>query len=55
MKGGNSGTDGTGTIVFAQRMGSVPSGSYDASGNMVEKNVAGVYTEILYSPVGKTG
>ncbi|HEY6764491.1 MAG TPA: RHS repeat-associated core domain-containing protein, partial [Candidatus Sulfotelmatobacter sp.] len=28
--------------------------TYDASGNMVEKNVAGVYTEILYSPIGKT-
>jgi len=28
--------------------------TYDADGHMVEKNVAGVYTEILYSPVGKT-
>jgi RHS repeat-associated protein len=28
--------------------------TYDANGNMVEKNVAGAYTEILYSPVGKT-
>src|SRR5438132_13702647 len=28
--------------------------TYDANGNMVEKNVSGVYTEILYSPIGKT-
>ena len=28
--------------------------TYDANENLVEKNVAGVYTEILYSPVGKT-
>jgi RHS repeat-associated protein len=27
---------------------------YDAIGRAVEKNVAGVYTQILYSPVGKT-
>jgi YD repeat-containing protein len=28
--------------------------TYDANGHMVEKNVSGVFTEILYSPVGKT-
>jgi RHS repeat-associated protein len=28
--------------------------TYDAFGRMVEKNVSGNYTEILYSPVGKT-
>jgi RHS repeat-associated protein len=28
--------------------------TYDANGNLVEKNVAGTYTEILYSPLGKT-
>jgi len=28
--------------------------TYDARGRAVEKNVAGVYSEILYSPVGKT-
>lgn len=28
--------------------------TYDAFGKMIEKNVAGVYTQILYSPVGKT-
>jgi RHS repeat-associated protein len=28
--------------------------TYDALGRMVEKNVAGAYTEILYSPIGKT-
>ena len=28
--------------------------TYDANGRVVEKNVAGVYTEILYSPMGKT-
>lgn len=27
--------------------------TYDASGRLVEKNVAGAYTEILYSPAGK--
>ncbi|HTV55919.1 MAG TPA: hypothetical protein VMI06_13530, partial [Terriglobia bacterium] len=28
--------------------------TYDALGRMVEKNVSGTYTEVLYSPVGKT-
>jgi RHS repeat-associated protein len=28
--------------------------TYDALGRMVEKNVAGVYSEVLYSPLGKT-
>jgi RHS repeat-associated protein len=28
--------------------------TYDANGNMVEKSVGGTYTEILYSPLGKT-
>jgi RHS repeat-associated protein len=28
--------------------------TYDANGNAVETNVAGVFSEILYSPVGKT-
>ena len=28
--------------------------TYDAFGRMVEKNVSGTYTEVLYSPVGKT-
>ena len=27
--------------------------TYDANGRAVEKNVAGTYTEILYSPLGK--
>jgi hypothetical protein len=29
--------------------------TYDALGEMLEKNVSGAFTEILYSPVGKTG
>ena len=28
--------------------------TYDALGRMVEQNRGGVYTQILYSPVGKT-
>jgi len=28
--------------------------TYDGLGRMVEKNIGGVYTEILYSPLGKT-
>ena len=27
--------------------------TYDAFGRMVEKNVSGTYTQIVYSPVGK--
>jgi RHS repeat-associated protein len=30
-------------------------GTYDAFGRIVEKNVAGAYTQFLYSPVGKLG
>jgi len=28
--------------------------TYDASGRMVEKNVSGTFTEVIYSPLGKT-
>jgi len=28
--------------------------TYDALGRMIQQNRAGVYTQILYSPVGKT-